>query len=95
MDSCPASPAASAPNELVPNALVCPHRTGETYAVLHSARHRWFSYPAITHDEVVLFLHFDARSGTVRTVPHTAFEHAHTPDHAEPRASVEMRVLVI
>lgn len=82
-------------DELVPNAIVYPERRGETYALLHSERHRWFTYPAMRRDEALLFLHYDARSGSVRTVPHTAFEDPQTPTDAEPRASVEMRVLVI
>ncbi len=82
-------------DDLVPNAIVYPERRGETYAVLHSERHRWFYYPAMSKDEAVLFLHYDARSGGVRTAPHTAFEDPFTPPDAEPRASVEMRVLVI
>lgn len=83
------------PEELVPNAIVYPERRGETYAVLHSERHRWYYYPRMERDEALLFLHYDARSGSVRTVPHTAFEDPDTPPDAEPRASVEMRVLVI
>ena len=70
-------------------------RRGEPCEVLHSESHRWFCYPAMSRDEAPLFLHDDARSGSIRTLPHTAFEDPQRPANAEPRASVEMRVLSI
>lgn len=83
------------PADLVPNAIVYPDRRGETYAVLHNARHRWFYYPAMEDDEALLFLHFDSRYAQAGTVPHTAFEDPTSPADAAPRHSLEMRALVL
>ena len=96
-----AAVASVAPDDLVPNAIVYPQRRGETYAVLHNPRHRWYYYPRMTSDEAILFLHYDSRqmaAGEGRahagTVPHTAFEEPGTPVDAAPRQSIELRALV-
>lgn len=81
-------------SELVPNAIIYPDRRGETYAILHSHRHQWFYFPAMQCDEVLLFLHYDSKSSPHITVPHTAFEDPTSPPDAEPRESLEMRILV-
>ena len=81
-------------HELVPNALVYPDRRGETYAILHSDRHEWFYFPAMQSEEVLLFLHYDSSASPHIPVPHTAFEDPASPPDAEPRESLEMRILV-
>ncbi len=81
--------------DLVPNAIVYPERRGETYAVLHSERHRWHYYPAMVQDEALLFLHYDSHAAGAGTVPHTAFEDPATPAEAAPRQSIELRALVL
>jgi hypothetical protein len=81
-------------HELVPNALVYPDRRGETYAILHSDRHEWFYFPDMQRDEVLLFLHYDSSASPHIPVPHTAFEDPASPTDAEPRESLEMRILV-
>lgn len=81
--------------DLIPNAIVYPERRGETYAVLHSERHRWHYYPGMQQDEALLFLHYDRRHPQAGTVPHTAFEDPSTPADATPRESIELRALVL
>ena len=65
-------------------------RVGEIYYVAHRERHRWYYYPDMQRDEVLLLKCFD--SDPARSVgAHAAFEHPHTPSDALPRESIEVR----
>jgi hypothetical protein len=65
-------------------------RVGEIYYVAHRERHRWYYYPDMQRDEVLLLKCFD--SDPARSVgAHAAFEHPHTPSNALPRESIEVR----
>jgi hypothetical protein len=80
--------------DLVPNHLIYPDRRGQTYAVLHSERHRWCWFPRQRRDEVAVFVHYDserAESPCTGATPHTAFEDPATPADAPPRESLELR----
>lgn len=81
------------PEDLVVSELRYPDRVGETYAVTYSPRHRWFYFPQMRADEVVLLKCFDsARDGRARLSVHTAFEDPATPAGAPPRESIEVRM---
>ena len=68
-----------APEDLVATDLKYPDRTGETYSVTFSPRHRWFYFPRMAADEVVLIKCYDsARDGRARFTAHGAFDD-HTP----------------
>ncbi|HEV8681040.1 MAG TPA: CmcJ/NvfI family oxidoreductase [Stellaceae bacterium] len=70
-------------------------RTGETYAVTYNPGQRWFYFPKMTADEVVLIRCFDsAREGAARFSAHGAFDDPQTPPDAPPRESLETRALV-
>ena len=70
-------------------------RTGETYAVTYNPAQRWYYFPRMMPEEVVLIRCFDsARSGAARFSAHGAFEDPNTPPDAPPRESIETRVLV-
>jgi hypothetical protein len=80
------------PADLVPSELRYPDRTGEIYAVTYSPRHRWFYFPEMSAEEVVLIKCFDsARDGRARISVHTAFEDPSTPADAPARESIEVR----
>lgn len=82
--------------DLVPNDLIYPDRRGQTYAVLHDARHRWCWFPRQCRDEVTAFVHYDSalgESACTGAAPHTAFEDPGAPAAAAPRESLELRVL--
>ena len=69
-------------------------KVGETYAVVHRTRHRWFYFPRLTPDEVVLLKIYDSQAtGTARLSAHTAFEDPTTPEGAPPRQSIEARTI--
>ena len=70
-------------------------RTGETYHIAYSPEHRWFYFPAMTRDEVIVFKVFDSdASAGVRFTAHTAFNDPTSPPDAKLRESIEMRALV-
>jgi hypothetical protein len=82
-------------SDLVASDLVYRDKVGETYAITHSATHRWFFYPGLQPDEVVLLKIYDSRTdGTVRLSAHTAFEDPRSRPDALPRRSIELRSLV-
>lgn len=80
------------PRDLVATERRYPDRVGETYAVTYNPRHRWFYFPRMQRDEVLLIKCFDAATdGRARLAVHTAFEDPSTPAGAPPRESIEVR----
>jgi hypothetical protein len=77
-------------NDLVPTDL-----KHEVYMVRFSPRHRWFYFPAMEANEVLLIKGFDSmEDGRARFTAHAAFEDPTAPASAPPRESIEARVLV-
>ena len=84
----------SAPRDFVASDLIYRDRTGETYAVTHDPRHRWYYVSAMARHEALLLKCFDsARDGTARFAPHTAFEDPTAPADRPPRESIELRTI--
>jgi len=79
--------------DIVATDLIYPDRVGETYSILANPRHRWFYFPHMGREEVVLIKCFDSDSGRARFSAHTAFEDPTTPADAPPRESIEIRTL--
>lgn len=80
---------------LVASDLRYPDRTGETYAVTYNPTQRWYYFPRMMPDEVILIRCFDsARTGAARFSAHGAFDDPTTPADAPPRESIETRALV-
>ena len=73
-----------------------PGRVGEIFNLAHNPVHRWFYFPRMERDEILLFKCFDsALDGRARFSAHTAFEDPnHGPDSA-PRESIELRALAM
>jgi hypothetical protein len=81
--------------DLVPSDLVYRDKVGETYALRHNPAHRWFYFPEVRPDEVVLLKIYDSRNdGRARLSAHTAFDDPTTAPDAPPRRSIELRTLV-
>jgi hypothetical protein len=77
-------------NDLVPTDL-----KHEIYMVRFSPRHRWFYFPAMETNEVLLIKGFDSmEDGRARFTAHAAFEDPTAPASAPARESIEARVLV-
>jgi hypothetical protein len=67
----------------------------DTTGYLHNEAHRWYYYPDMTRDEVIVFKAHDTDPTRSRRVPHTAFTDPTAPPGVPTRASVEMRGLAL
>ncbi|AHD03683.1 CmcJ/NvfI family oxidoreductase [Leisingera methylohalidivorans] len=85
-----------APNDLVACDLVYPDRRGQIYELRYRPYHRWYYYPEMTRDELLLFKSIDlAAPGTSAACPHSAFTHADETADLPARRSVEFRTCVL
>lgn len=66
--------------------------TFEAFLFRYNPAHRWYYYPNMTADDVLVFKRFDSDRTTPWFVPHTAFSDR-SFDRPVPRASVEMRTI--
>jgi len=67
----------------------------DTMSYVHNPEHRWYYFPDMNIDEVIVFKSGDSDpSGAVR-VAHTAFTDPTCPPGVPTRASVEMRALAV
>jgi hypothetical protein len=81
-----------APGDLVTCDLVYADRTGEIFHGLHNPNQRWYYFPRMTTEEVVLIKCFDSlKDGRARFSLHSAFDDPTTPAGAPPRESIEIR----
>lgn len=84
-----------APTDWVASDLVYRDRVGETYSITYNPLHRWFYFPKMHRDEVLLIKCFDSDEGDrARFAAHTAFDDPTSPLNAPPRESIELRTLV-
>jgi hypothetical protein len=66
------------------------------YLVHFNTVHRWYYAPDMMLDEALLLRNYDSATDDVsRFSPHFAFDDPTTPASALPRASIEVRALVI
>jgi hypothetical protein len=83
------------PQDFVAMDLKYQDRTGEVYSVAFNPDHRWFYFPHMQRDEVLLLKGFDsATDGRARFTAHSAFDDPTTPPDAPARDSIETRTLV-
>lgn len=81
--------------DLVAGDLKYPDRTGETYSVTYNPNQRYYYFPKMQAEEVVLIRCYDsARQGAARFSAHTGFDDPTSPPDAPPRESIEVRTLV-
>ena len=84
-----------APQDLVASERRAKDRIGEIHQARFSPDHRWYYFPDMDVDEVLLIKTFDsATDGRARFTIHSAFEHPATPPEAPPRESIESRAFV-
>jgi len=81
------------PDDFVATDLRYEDRTGEIYSVAFSPGHRWFYYPAMQADELMLLKCFDTDPKRARFTAHTAFDDPGSPADAPARESIEVRTL--
>ena len=80
------------PAERFETDLIYKDRGGETMRMTHNPDHRWFYFPDMTPDEVMVFKTYDSETdGRARFTAHTAFTDPTSPPDAPPRESIESR----
>jgi hypothetical protein len=83
-----------AKKDLVPTDLRYPDRTGEVYSLGFNPEHRWFFFPGMQANEVMLLKCYDSsEDGHARFTAHAAFDDPTTPPSAPARESIEVRTL--
>ena len=83
-----------APGDLLVAERRYPHRVGQTYRLRYNPAHRWFYFPEMRRDEVLVFKVFDSeKDGRARFTPHTSFDDPGSSAEAPPRQSIEARAL--
>ena len=69
-------------------------RTGEIFVMRHSGAHRWWYFPKMTPETVLLLKTYDSETdGRARFLGHSAFEDPNTPPDAPVRESIEIRTI--
>jgi len=75
--------------------LVYKDRVGEIYQNAHSDGQKWYWYPGMGGDEVLLLKCFDtATDGRARYTAHTGFENPDADPATPPRESIEVRTMI-
>jgi hypothetical protein len=69
--------------------------TTETTLFRFNERHKWYYYPRMTRDEVLIFKSFDSHAEHGARVPHSAFEDPTCDCGAPARASLDLRVVAV
>jgi hypothetical protein len=83
------------PRDFVPADFVYRDKLGEIYRFTYNPNHRWFYFPRLERDEVILLKCFDSKEdGRARFSAHSAFDDPTAPPDAAPRESIEVRALV-
>ena len=65
----------------------------DTFSVKYSDRHRWYCYPRMTPDEVLVIKTYDSDGLIGRCCPHGAFPNPQADPASPARRSVELRVV--
>ncbi|KAF5854077.1 hypothetical protein GGP41_006846 [Bipolaris sorokiniana] len=82
-------------NDLVPADILFPHYCDEGYEVTHNVNHRWFYKRNMGIDDVIVFKHYDSIDTEASFCPHAAFVDHTAPPNTPPRASIELRAILI
>ena len=69
-------------------------RNGENYVMRHNPRHKWWYFPKMTPEQVILLKTYDSSDdGRARFVGHSAFDDPTSRPDAPYRESVEIRTI--
>ena len=81
-----------APEDLIASERRSKDRIGEIYLVTFNPAHRWYYFPNMRRNEVLLIKVYDsAKDGRARFAIHSAFDDPASPPDAAPRESIETR----
>ena len=59
----------------------------------HNDSHKWYFYPEMNKDEVLMFKTYDSDEQPFIPTLHSAFDYPETPEGASPRKSIEVRAV--
>ena len=83
------------PKDFVPSDLIYRDKVGENYRFTYNPNHRWFYFPRLERNEVILLKCYDSKEdGRARFTAHSAFEDPTSAPDVAPRESIEVRALV-
>ena len=69
-------------------------RTGEIFVMRYSSAHRWWYFPKMTPENILLLKTYESETdGRARFLGHSAFEDPNTPPDAPVRESIEIRTM--
>lgn len=68
-------------------------RTGENYVMRYNDQHKWWYFPGMEDDKVIVLKTYDSDEGRARFVGHSAFVDPRSKEDARPRESVEIRTI--
>ena len=84
----------ASPDDMLKMSLRYRERTGEIFVMRHSTAHRWWYFPKMTPENVVLLKTYESETdGRARFLGHSAFEDPNTPPDALVRESIEIRTM--
>jgi hypothetical protein len=84
----------AAPNDMIKMALRYRERAGEIFVMRHSASHRWWYFPKMLPENVLLLKTYESETdGRARFLGHSAFDDPNTPPDAPTRESIEIRMM--
>jgi hypothetical protein len=86
--------ASLAAEDILATDLIYPDRVGEIYSIAYNPAQRWFYFPEMSRDEVVLIKTYDSDPARARFSAHGAFADPNFPDPKVLRESIEIRALV-
>jgi len=76
--------------DFVPTDFVNREKVGEVYRLAYNPKHRWFYFPGLEYNEVILLKCYDSsKDGGARFSAHSAFDDATSPSDAPTRESIE------
>ncbi len=67
----------------------------DVYSAHYDPAHKWYYYPEMTPDEVLLWKGYDSAEVPMQVPLHTSFADPNTPADASQRCSIEVRVLCV
>jgi hypothetical protein len=76
--------------------LKTPRHSGQIYSLRHSLSHKWYYFPDMQPDEILLLRNWDSSADQKSDyTPHTGFKNDLAPEDTRPRESIEIRTLVV
>ncbi len=78
-------------HDLIPR--ISPENGNHIYNLLPNKQHKWYTFPAQTAKEILLFKQYDTIDHLRCYTPHTAFNDPRSPKNAPPRNSCEVRCI--